>query len=171
MIGFCDGLVAESSHTCGRCCTCGGSVVCVSADHVENPLHGVDWPKEHRRTLGRIGEEIAVAHLEARGFSLLTRNYRTRRGEIDLIAFDGCTLIFVEVKTQQMESAQAQVRPNPLEWLSTRQQKRRRPLAMAWLYDRTHPRPVARNIRFDAIGVVLDEQGAKVDLEHLEGVE
>ena len=154
--------------------------MCVSAEHVENPLHGAEnhlhgaeagWPKERRRTLGRIGEEIAVAHLEARGFSLLTRNYRTRRGEIDLIAFDGCTLIFVEVKTQQMESAQAQVRPNPLEWLSTRQQKRRRPLAMAWLYDRTHPRPVARNIRFDAIGVVLDEQGAKVDLEHLEGVE
>ena len=145
--------------------------MCVSAEHVENPLHGVDWPKEHRRTLGRIGEEIAVTHLEARGFSLLTRNYRTRRGEIDLIAFDGCTLIFVEVKTQQMESAQAQVRPSPLEWLSTRQQKRRRTLAMAWLYDRTHPRPVARNIRFDAIGVVLDDQGAKVDLEHLEGVE
>jgi putative endonuclease len=127
-----------------------------------------DWPKEHRRTLGRAGEEIAVVHLQDRGFSLLARNYRTRRGEIDLIAFDGCTLIFVEVKTQQMEPAQA--RPNPLEWLSTRQQKRRRTLAMAWLYDRTYPRPKAESIRFDAIGVVVDEKGAKVDLEYLEGI-
>jgi putative endonuclease len=124
---------------------------------------------DHRRALGQHGEQLALEHLEARGFSLLTRNYRTRRGEIDLIAFDGRTLIFVEVKTQQIEPSEAQVRPNPLEWLTTRQQKRRRPLAMAWLYDRTHPRPAARNIRFDAIGVIVDKQGAKVDLEHLEG--
>jgi len=121
--------------------------------------------------LGQVGEAIAITHLAARGFSLLARNYRTRRGEIDLIAFDGCTLIFVEVKTQRMEPSEAQVRPNPLEWLTTRQQKRRRPLAMAWLYDQTHPRPGARHIRFDAIGVVVDAQGAKVDLEHLEGIE
>jgi putative endonuclease len=130
-----------------------------------------DLPGGRRHALGRVGEALAVAHLEARGFALLARNYRTRRGEIDLIAFDGCTLLFVEVKTQRMEPSEAQVRPNPLEWLSTRQQKRRRPLAMAWLYDRTHPRPMARNIRFDAIGVVVDEQGAMVDLEHLEGIE
>jgi putative endonuclease len=120
--------------------------------------------------LGRAGEEIAVVHLQDRGFSLLARNYRTRRGEIDLIAFDGCTLIFVEVKTQRMEPAQGQVRPNPLEWLCTRQQKRRRTLAMAWLYDRTHPCPKAQNIRFDAIGVVVDGKGAIVNLEHLEGI-
>jgi putative endonuclease len=164
----------------------------VPVEHVENlphraehPLQGPpellasvrgtpdesDPPGGRRRTLGRVGEAIAVAHLEARGFALLARNYRTRRGEIDLIAFDGCTLIFVEVKTRQMEPSEAQARPNPLEWLSTRQQKRRRPLAMAWLYDRTHPRPAARHIRFDAIGVVLDEQGAKVALEHLEAIE
>jgi putative endonuclease len=152
--------------------------------HAEHPLHGAEHPphdspespasargRGRRRALGQVGEAIAVAHLEARGFALLDRNYRTRRGEIDLIAFDGRTLTFVEVKTQQMEPSEAQVRPKPLEWLTTRQQKRRRPLAMAWLYDRSHPRPAARHIRFDAIGVVLDEQGSRVALEHLEGVE
>jgi hypothetical protein len=41
---------------------------------------------------------------------------------------------------------------------------------MAWLYDRTHPCPKAQNIRFDAIGVVVDEKGAMVNLEHLEGI-
>lgn len=134
-----------------------------------------DWPKEHRRALGRAGEEIAVAHLEARGFSLVARNYRTRRGEIDLIAYDGCTLVFVEVKTRLVRRAQgraqAEVRLHPLEWLTARQRKRQRPLAMAWLYDRTHPRPMAQNIRFDAIGVLVDEKGAPVEVEHVEGIE
>jgi len=52
-----------------------------------------DRSKDHRRVLGRYGERIAGEHLRARGFTLLARNYRTRRGEIDLIAFDGRTLI------------------------------------------------------------------------------
>jgi len=39
---------------------------------------------DHRRALGRYGEKLALEHLRARGFSLLARNYRTRRGEIDL---------------------------------------------------------------------------------------
>lgn len=128
-----------------------------------------DPTTDGRRALGRTGEDIALGHLRARGFSLLERNYRTRRGEIDLIAFDGYTLIFVEVKTQQLKQ-DAQVRPDPLAWLTTRQQKRRRLLAMAWLYDRAHSRPSARNIRFDAIGVLVDERDAEVSLEHLEGI-
>jgi putative endonuclease len=134
-----------------------------------------DWPKEHRRALGRVGEEIAIAHLEARGFSLVARNYRTRRGEIDLIAYDGCTLVFVEVKTRLVRRAQgraqAEMGLHPLEWLTARQRKRQRPLAMAWLYDRTHPRPMAQNIRFDAIGVLVDQKGASVKVEHVEGIE
>jgi putative endonuclease len=130
-----------------------------------------DWPKEHRRALGRVGEEIAIAHLEARGFSLVTRNYRTRRGEIDLIAYNGCTLVFVEVKTQLVRPVEAGMRLHPLEWLTARQRKLQRPLAMAWLYDRTHPRPMAQNIRFDAIGVLVDKKGAPVKVEHVEGIE
>lgn len=128
----------------------------------------IDCPKDHRRALGRLGEEFAVAHLLARGCSLLARNYRTRRGEIDLIAFDGSTLIFVEVKTQRIRTSGTRISASPLAWLSTRQQARRRPLALAWLYDRTHARPTAQNIRFDTIGVLVDASGALVDLEHVE---
>jgi hypothetical protein len=50
-----------------------------------------------RRALGRRGEELAAAHFERLGFSVIGRNVRTRYGEIDLIAFDGRVLAFVEV--------------------------------------------------------------------------
>ena len=50
-----------------------------------------------RRTLGETGERLALAHLGRLGFALVARNHRTRFGEIDLIVFDGRTLVFVEV--------------------------------------------------------------------------
>ena len=128
-------------------------------------------PVDRFRALGRCGEKLAVAHLEARGFSLLARNYRTRRGEIDLIAFDGGTLIFVQVKTHQVEMSGARVRKSPLEWLSARQMARYRWVAEAWLHDERYASPTAKEMRFDAIGVVVDGRGGLVDLEHVEGGE
>jgi hypothetical protein len=49
-----------------------------------------------RRSLGRLGEELAAAHFERLGFGVIARNVRTRHGEIDLIAFDGATLVFAD---------------------------------------------------------------------------
>src|ERR1700735_1066162 len=72
-----------------------------------------------RQTLGRLGEELAAAHLERLGFSMLGRNERTRYGEIDLIAFDARTLVFAEVKTRRVSAHAKRVRPDqePLTWL------------------------------------------------------
>src|SRR5438876_11445110 len=53
-----------------------------------------------RSVLGEEGERAAARFLEARGYRILERNYRTRRGEIDLIAEDGRVLVFVEVKVR-----------------------------------------------------------------------
>src|SRR2546425_10797101 len=53
-----------------------------------------------RSALGKEGERVASRFLEARGYRILERNYRTRRGEIDLIAEDGRILVFVEVKVR-----------------------------------------------------------------------
>src|SRR2546427_10569892 len=53
-----------------------------------------------RSVLGKEGERVAAQFLEARGYRILERNYRTRRGEIDLIAEDGRILVFVEVKVR-----------------------------------------------------------------------
>lgn len=54
-----------------------------------------------RQHLGRSGEALAEALLRTRGYRILERNYRTRIGEIDLIAKDGKTLVFVEVKSRR----------------------------------------------------------------------
>jgi putative endonuclease len=53
-----------------------------------------------RQRLGERGEERAVAELERRGYAILERRYRTRHGEIDIVARDGDTLVFVEVKAR-----------------------------------------------------------------------
>lgn len=50
--------------------------------------------------LGEIGENLACGELERRGYSVLARRYRRRGGELDIIARDGPTVVFVEVKTR-----------------------------------------------------------------------
>ena len=53
-----------------------------------------------RQTLGQAGEDAACAELLRRGYEILARRYRTRMGEIDIVARDGRTVVFVEVKTR-----------------------------------------------------------------------
>ena len=52
-------------------------------------------------TIGRLGEEAAVKYLQSLGYVIVTRNYHTRQGEIDIVANDGGCLCFVEVKTRK----------------------------------------------------------------------
>ena len=52
----------------------------------------------HKAGLGKNGEERAVESLQAAGMSVIARNFRSRTGEIDIIALDGETLVFIEVK-------------------------------------------------------------------------
>ena len=127
--------------------------------------------RDPRHALGRRGEELAVAHLQRLGYAPLGRNERTRYGEIDLIAFDGRTLVFAEVKTRRLSARVRSPRPDqqPLAWLRPRQRLRVRRLAAAWLADEQHKRPSAHTIRFDAIGVTLDGRGRLLRLDHIEG--
>ena len=53
---------------------------------------------ETTTSVGRRGEDAALAHLESAGLTLLTRNYRCRGGEIDLVMLEGATLVLVEVR-------------------------------------------------------------------------
>jgi putative endonuclease len=125
-----------------------------------------------RHTLGRRGEQLAAEHLHRLGYSPLGRNERTRYGEIDLIAFNGETLIFAEVKTRRVNARrQGLIRPDqqPLTWLRPRQRVRLRRLAAEWLRDEKHIRPTAHTIRFDAIGVILDTKDRLIRLDHIEG--
>ena len=54
-----------------------------------------------RQMLGKYGEDLAVDELERRGYAVLARRYRTRHGEIDIVARDGETVVFVEVKAKE----------------------------------------------------------------------
>jgi putative endonuclease len=124
-----------------------------------------------RRALGRLGEDLAARHFGRLGFTILGRNVRTRAGEIDLIAFDGRTLVFAEVKTRRTGARDGRAHPDqePLSGLRHRQRARLRRLAVAWLSDEDRTRPSARTIRFDAVGVLVDGRGRLVRLDHLEG--
>ncbi|HEY4829756.1 MAG TPA: YraN family protein [Solirubrobacteraceae bacterium] len=119
---------------------------------------------DHRPELGRRGEQLAAEHLVRRGFEIVERNYRTRWGELDIVAFDGRTLAFCEVKTRRMAAGGV----SPLEAVRSLKRSRVRKMAGSWLIERTD-RPHADNLRFDAIGVTFDLAGRLVSLEHLEG--
>ena len=54
-----------------------------------------------RARLGKLGEDLACRELERRGYAILARRYRKRGGELDIVARDGPTLVFVEVKTRE----------------------------------------------------------------------
>ena len=54
-----------------------------------------------RIALGKSGEDLACAELERRGYAIVARRYRRRGGEMDIIARDGATMVFVEVKARE----------------------------------------------------------------------
>jgi putative endonuclease len=121
-----------------------------------------------RRTIGRHGEQLAASHLRRKGLTLLASNYRSRRGEIDLVVRDRRTLVFVEVKTRVMVAAHARMRASSDVWWPSRQRVRQRRAAAAWLAATRHPSPATRQIRFDVIAVLISPSGELVDLEHIE---
>jgi len=55
----------------------------------------------HRVSLGKTGEDLACQELERRGYAIVARRYRRRGGELDIIARDGKTMVFVEVKARK----------------------------------------------------------------------
>jgi putative endonuclease len=64
-------------------------------------LQGVAGMTHERIALGKTGEDLACRELVRRGYAILTRRYRRRLGEIDIIARDGKTTVFVEVKARE----------------------------------------------------------------------
>jgi putative endonuclease len=117
-------------------------------------------PRQH---LGRTGEDLALAHLERLGYELVARNHRTRWGEIDLVVHNGEALVFAEVKTRRASGSGR----GPWEALHERKRAQVRRMAAAFLSD-VQDRPRSTDLRFDAIGVVIDARGRLVRLDHLE---
>ncbi len=122
---------------------------------------------DHRQRLGRVGEQLAADHLTRRGFQILERNYRTRWGELDIVAYDGRTLVFCEVKTRRSAGNAASRLFAPLDSVGPFKREQVRKMAGRWLGERRdHPR--AALLRFDAIGIRLDGAGRLLSLDHVE---
>lgn len=121
---------------------------------------------ETRQRLGRAAEDLVATRLVATGWEVLERNARSRHGELDLVALDGRTLVFVEVKAGRAGSTYGPERP--VLSIDFRKQHRIRRLASAWMGER-RDLPRYEEIRFDAIGVTYDRAGRVVDYEHLSG--
>lgn len=77
-----------------------------------------DGRKAHLR-LGKFGEDTAVRLLKIKGYHILARNFKLKSGELDIVALDGATVVFVEVKTRRQNRFYA-----PGANLSFRQMKR-----------------------------------------------
>ncbi len=98
-----------------------------------------------RMALGRRGERIAERHLRRRGYRILERNFRAAGAEIDLVALDGETLVFVEVKTRRTAGGGA-----PAESVHPLKQSHLR--RAAELYARAR-RAQDRAMRFDVVEI------------------
>lgn len=120
---------------------------------------------DQRQQLGRLGERLAAEHLIRSGFQILDCNYRTRWGELDIVAFDGHTLSFCEVKTRRLAAGSA---VGPFDSIRARKRSRVRRMAGSWMSEHRE-RAFARAIRCDAIAVTFDRAGRLISLEHLEG--
>lgn len=96
--------------------------------------------------LGRAGEEYAARYLRRLGFRIVARGVRYARGELDLVAWDGSTLVFVEVKTRISGR-----RGLPSEAVDQRKQRRMTRAAM--LYLKQH-RLLDHPCRFDVVAIV-----------------
>ncbi len=105
--------------------------------------------KSHQ--LGKDGEAFAQDFLLAKGYRILKLNYRTKVGEIDMIALDGERVVFIEVKTRQEDGWDA------FEAVDKRKQGKMRRVAQQFLIENYGTEDVAS--RFDVLGVRSNPQG------------
>jgi putative endonuclease len=111
-----------------------------------------------RKALGKWGEEQAEQYLLRKGMRIVERNWRIGRGEIDLIAWDGRTLVFVEVRTRA--GLTFGTAAESVDW---RKQRRLRELALHYLQN---TRARSSDIRFDVITVFYDKGQRTAEIVH-----
>jgi len=110
--------------------------------------------------LGAWGEDLAVEYLEGSGLTILARNWRCRHGELDIVATDGQTVVFCEVKTRSGLGF-----GGPAEAVGWQKVRRIRLVAAAWLAEAGRGWP---DLRFDVVSIVCP-RGQQPSVEHLRG--
>jgi putative endonuclease len=109
------------------------------------------------KPLGSEGEDLAVRFLQKKGYRIVARNYKTPVGEIDIIARDGDTIVFIEVKTRTDISF-----GYPFEAVNKRKRQKLKNLALLYLKRQGKESPV----RFDVLSIFCMDNGKK-DIEHI----
>ncbi len=109
-----------------------------------------------RQLLGSDGERCAERYVRRRRYVILQRNFRCPVGEVDLVALDGRTVVFIEVKTRSQEGF-----GSPLDAVDTRKQRQIRRAAQYYL---SRHRLYDRDARFDVVGVWRDRNRIRCEL-------
>ena len=102
-----------------------------------------------RLDLGRLGEDLALKKIKSLGYKCIARNYRCPLGEVDLIARDGDTLVFIEIKTRRGRSLGYAKE-------SINERKKRQLSKVALAYMKSHDAAYAKS-RFDVVAVHIRE--------------
>ena len=111
----------------------------------------------NNRASGDLGEELARRYLASKGYEIVESNYRTRRGELDLISRHADTLVIVEVKLRRGTAY-----GTPLEAVTPRKQQAIRLMAEEYLAGKS---PEFQSLRFDVVGILL--RGERAEITHI----
>ena len=111
---------------------------------------------QSRVVLGRIGEDLACRELETRGYVILERRYRRRGGEIDIIARDGATMVFVEVKAREGRDF-----GDAAESITPRKRRRMTSVALDYL---ARNRIAECPCRFDVVAIHMENELPVIEL-------
>jgi putative endonuclease len=116
-----------------------------------------------RNARGAAGEQAAAEMLVALGYEIVERNFRTRYGELDIVAVDGETLVFCEVRSRVGRDALAWA----LQSIAQTKRARVRKMAGEWFRLSGAPRRYTRGTRFDAVAVAMTSDGRTLAIEHV----
>ncbi|ATO47977.1 MULTISPECIES: YraN family protein [Brevibacillus] len=120
---------------------------------------------DRRRLIGQIGEGRASDYLESLGYSIIGRNVRLSQGEIDIVAMEQRTVVFVEVRTRIGKRGVIPKYGSPVESITPRKQQKLRQLALAYLQNHNQSYDT---FRIDAIAVWISPDLSQTEegLEH-----
>jgi putative endonuclease len=117
------------------------------------------WGRNHRGSFGQRGERLAAQLLRQRGLKILERHLTSPAGEIDIVAVDGDTIVFVEVKTRQSSDIR-----EALEAVDSKKQAQLTRLALAYL---KRNKWLERPARFDVVGIAWPPHGKPI-IKHVD---
>lgn len=111
------------------------------------------------RLFGSQGERAASRYLKKLGYRIVVRNYENRYGEIDLIALDGETIVFIEVKTRRSDRT-----GSPLEAVGPDKQRQILKTAQAYLHER---KLLDHSVRYDVLGLLWPDEANQPEIQHV----